>query len=135
MKNSKDLYGVKPRESSVFCTGTMNVARDYGYIYAIFPIGDYTYWWSPKVEDLAETYREYDLVFSAIESQLSSGDSEALPEYKEKLRKSVRRLLAENEYKNTDLTTAIKSKNEIMLKCDSYYSVELSLAEGLRYYL
>lgn len=44
-------FGFKFRSESVFCTLSSNTAKDYGFPYVIFPVGDYTACWSTIVED------------------------------------------------------------------------------------
>lgn len=90
------------RSESIFATGNSNIAKRYGIIYVIFPIGDYTYWWSPKVADLWHQVDRKD----SISYDYSKLFSKLIP-----------------TYKNTNLKKGIKSYNEIMILCDNYYAI------------
>lgn len=46
-----EKHGIRGRSGAVFCTGNTTTARGYGAVYAIFPIGDFKFIWSPVVED------------------------------------------------------------------------------------
>ena len=46
------------RNISLFASGSRATASEYGKIYRIFPIGNYTYWWNPDVEDLYQYWTE-----------------------------------------------------------------------------
>lgn len=90
------------RSRATFCTGNQSDAGWYGPTYAIFPIGDYTYWWSPKVIDsfidFSDNYHSHSL--AAIEDFINV-----------------------SEYTDKNLAKAISSRMEVMLLCDSYYAV------------
>jgi hypothetical protein len=47
----KKYHGWKPRSNSIFCTGDIAQANDYGKVYAIFPIGRFKYLWNPHIRD------------------------------------------------------------------------------------
>ena len=97
-KEFEEAHKVKNiRNTSLFTTGELNNVYYYGVAYRIFPIGNYTYWWNPEVVDLFKTY-----------------DKDGGVPLLEKLAKG---------YKNTDLTKAIRSGNEIMFVCDEYYAL------------
>lgn len=40
------------RDNSIFCTGDESFASQFGTVYAVIPIGNYDYTWSPIVQDL-----------------------------------------------------------------------------------
>lgn len=45
-------FGIRYRSKSVFVSGSKGSAEYYGSVYAVFPIGEFTFIWSPKVVDL-----------------------------------------------------------------------------------
>ncbi|WP_415396242.1 hypothetical protein [Sulfurimonas sp. CS5] len=47
-------FGIKFRSQSVFCTGKMKSALDYGKVAIIEPVGHFEICWSPKCYDLIE---------------------------------------------------------------------------------
>jgi hypothetical protein len=99
-----------PYRNGLFATGAEEIALTYskvnGVSYIIFPIGDFSFIWSPTIYDL---YSELD-GFSADEF-----DDEA--EYREQIDKIV------NSYKDEALLTAIQSSREIMIWCEAYYAI------------
>ena len=108
----KELHGVKNiRSVSLFGTGSIEHVERYGEAYYIFPIGNYTYWWSPKVVDLHDK-----LYFKNIYNI-----DDIVPENKEWLNKLLK------SYIDKDLPGAIKSGNEIMFLCDEYYAMDLNI--------
>lgn len=118
------LYGVKPRASSIFCTGSRSLAGDYGRPMVIFPIGNYTYWWSPDVLDLVDIWSTYNIKLADVRINT--------PEYTEdpsELISKINKLLTNRKYYNTDLVNAISSSNEIMILCKEYYAVDIETAK------
>jgi len=93
-----DNFGFRARSAAVFVTGDLRDARSYGAAYAIFPIGDFEFLWSPNIGDL----------FIALGN----------PENMESTLKNA-------EYKKTDLADAIESGHEIMLSCKEYYALHI----------
>lgn len=102
------IYGIKDiRSKAVFTTGHCDNAEEYGQVYLIFPIGNYTYWWSPQSEDL---YGDW------YEEARTAAD----------LYTSAEKFLKKNKYKNNELEKALNTGHEIMLLCDSYYAIHHS---------
>ena len=96
----KEKYGSEFR-NAMFCTGRYSMASAYGTVYYIFPEQDFKFLWSPKVYDLYRLYSKY---------------REKLP---------IQHFIEDNmsilsSYKTTDLVSAIKSENEIMIRAKSY---------------
>ena len=87
-------FGIRFRSQSVFCTGDYASALNYGEVAAIEPIGNFEICWSPKCYDLIEI-EDYPWM-------------------------SVEDFIIENNYQIGNLEEALKSKNEIMLFCNSY---------------
>ena len=95
----------EPFRNAVFATGDSNRARLYGVDYVIFPVGNMSYLWSPHITDL---YTKLNPNFS--EEQISM-------------------FLNAANYQQTDLSYAINSGNEIMIRCESYFGANNLRAE------
>jgi hypothetical protein len=48
----ENMFGWRPRQEGVFCTGDTNFAGGYGTVVSIWPIGRIKYVWSDSVQDL-----------------------------------------------------------------------------------
>lgn len=104
----KNKFGEAFR-NSVFVTGDVNEAFKYGEERVVFPIGEFSFCWSPKIKDTTMNVRwpkvqGYDI--GATQDQIDA-------------------LFDGYNYSNTDLLKAIQSGNEIMLRCNSYYAVKI----------
>lgn len=99
------------RTNSVFVSGSLAVAHGYGGTYGgpyvIFPIGNFDFTWSPVMDDLFNYLPRF-------------WQDKPSPDQYEILDSRI------GKYIDHDLIGAIKSWNEIMVKCDSYYAVEYS---------
>ncbi len=107
--------GVKYRSDSIFCTGSLTFASEYGNAYAIFPIGEYKYCWSPKYYDLtiALDVAGFD-VWSSHKNPGTSPNTD------------LHQFFTEGEYQfNTGIRTAIRNGNEIMLYCAKVIAIDI----------
>lgn len=107
----EEEFGVKARSSSVFVYGESVDVQDltaYGQPCIIFPVGNFTYEWSPKIGDpfdaLGELETEEEIV-AALEAA---------------------------DYRDDGLPEAIKSKNEIMIQCKSFYAFPVKYEAQLK---
>ena len=91
-----DKFGFRARSAAIFATGNFREARGYGTVYCVFPIGDFKFAWSPKIEDLF--------------IQLKDEHESDIPGF-----------LTSAGYKDTDLASAIDSNHEVMIQCKEYY--------------
>lgn len=48
----KEKFGWKARSEGIFCASDIMVSNDYGIVSIFFPIGKYSYLWSPNMIDL-----------------------------------------------------------------------------------
>lgn len=94
---AKKKFGWKPRSEGMFCTGMPEVAKYYGLVYSVWPIGAFKFIWSPDIEDFNNEYEDADQELDM---------------------KDVLRY-----YTNKNLEEAIRNGNEIMVKCKEYYAV------------
>jgi len=98
-------FGIKARSNTVFTTGNYGTAMEYGMVYAVFPIGDFRFVWSPTIDDLY-------IHMTDLEDE-----------------EDIRHYLELAKYKDTDLSHAIHSKNEIMVACKEYYMMQVRKSE------
>lgn len=103
----KSQFGWGGRTEGVFVTGEIMDAKSYGSAHVVIPIGPTRFIWSKVINDLFNTYEDISGEYE------DTGDEEFLA--------TVR--LA---YTKHDLEAAIKSHNEIMLDCDTYFAIRVS---------
>jgi hypothetical protein len=139
-------FGVRPRSHGVFATSDINASLDYGTPYVFLPKGKYSYIWSPKISDLFSDHvegfeaqleavkmkREYELeiVFSKKDLSKQQKDKYIAKRMKEEtdiLMKNLR--TAVKTYQMNNLKGAIKSQNEIMFLCNSYYLINIEFED------
>lgn len=109
--------GRKFRTQSIFCAADRKTVLSFGKPYVIMPVGNFSYAWSPFIED----------VFSDVE-EISHADKRDGRSQDESLDK-IRGVLENAGYKTDDLIRAIQEypTHEIMLECDEYYAFEPSV--------
>lgn len=98
-------FGIRYRSGSLFCTGSLETAAQYGEGKArfIYPVGEFRICWSPRVHDL------FMWTFNR-----------SVPEF-------VSFLENEADYREGDLCEAIASDCEIMVSCARFFSLASSL--------
>lgn len=125
-------FHVKARSQSMFCTGSYSEARGYGFVYSVFPIGNFECIWSPNVEDL----------YRLIQSALAVNFSEYMADYPFNANSVPKNVLKEMNDKVTEvldgahyimgrLGDAIRSNNEVMIVADSYHAVDESVIRSV----
>lgn len=126
-----NAFGWDARREGIFCTGDIHLASEYGALRIIIPCGKVEYLWSSENKDLYILLGKYlrlnlDLQAGAGKSNIqlkmlisNNTNPEALKKLKNKIRKTV------SEYKKTDIINAIKSNNEISIKCDKYLAIPI----------
>ena len=101
-------FGHQFRSDVLFGTGYQANAEDYGSVLSIIiPIGNFEFLWSAKVPDM------YDVTSTLDNAQHSMDDEE--------FKKGIIQFIDSSEYQMTDLNSALKSHNEIMLNCPRGY--------------
>lgn len=103
-----EKFGIRLRSESLHCVGKARLAETYGKVRVVFPIGKYTYVWSPNVKDL------YTYI----------GDEVPRARAEDSLRKAIFGALDEAEYKARDIDEALESGCEIMVDCEFAYYVD-----------
>ena len=105
----EDIFG-EPFRNALFVSGGRDVARSYGEPFVVFPIGHFDWVWSTQVGDMAIDIRWPNM-----------GGFINVPPNQEVVNSTLDNL----DYNlNHDLKGAIKSSNEIMIRCEEYYAVK-----------
>lgn len=150
-KYFKNKIGAPLRSAGLFCTFDKSTASGYGDVYVIFPIGNIKYAWSRIVRDAYDGLDPYgnaswfvdkkisDIVYKyAVKSGvLDNKELKKLKGYErmemvanlpnKKLEDLFKEVINSGLYEFTDLAAAAKSKNEVMIACDSYYLIPYKL--------
>lgn len=119
-KKTKDIinkmlypkFGWNVRDG-VFTTGNMSNAEDFGESYLFFPVDDYKFVWSTKLEDI-----NYDDDFLKLDKLISDNIPESEERFIEWFKPYVK------SFTDTDLKNAIRSGHEIMFKCNKYVLID-----------
>jgi len=124
-----DNFGVKARSQSFFCTSSKAVAKDYGFPFFVFPVGNFEIIWSRRVDDLFMYLRESTVLKNAgvdvpdrTKAKEMINDPSIISD--KLLYETVSNLLDSADYVKGKLDEALASKNEIMVLCDYYYVAE-----------
>ena len=107
--------------NALFATGSDTEASMYGVTYHIFPIGEFKFLWSPKVNDLY-------LKWGAIKID-NTGKTDQ--EVKQEKLQVFHDTALKTHYTTNNLTRAIKSQHEIMMRVNSYHAIRTSSFESL----
>jgi hypothetical protein len=102
-----NIFGWRARSQAIFVTGDEYQANYYGKLYVIFPIGNFKYVYAPQVRDLYHAQMAF-----------SKGGYEDRPKPQKMFDSFVRR-----NYRDTNLTKAIKSDVEIAISCKQYFAL------------
>lgn len=103
--------GIHFRSNATFATSNTAEIMDYGTGYRFFPIGEFSFCWSPKVVDLFKEYE--DLPSKALLDRNHEFDETRVFAW-----------LDELWYSTSDLKGAINSGHEIMFNCSSYIVID-----------
>lgn len=112
----KKKFDISARSETVFCLGARgsdSILGQYGTPYFIFPIGEFSFVWSPKVSDLQ--------VNLSFQSDIEGNDQEAIHKW-----------LDTKGYTDKDLEGALTSDKEVMVKCKSYYCIDKDFEPQLK---
>lgn len=102
-------FGHRFRSHAVFGAADLLAANEYGEPYYLFPIGEFSFCWSPVYNDM----------YVQLEKKLHLIDGED----SENVNKIVIKFLENGHYQNTDLADACRVGHEIMINCDKYIIV------------
>lgn len=101
-------FGVRYRSAALFVTSDLRHAARYmggsGRLVRVIPLSDYSYCWSPRLEDLTYVQSRISVLNAVtVGSQLDAA-----------------------EYREADLRGAHASGNELMLHCERYVAIPIS---------
>ena len=114
----EEMYG-EPFRNALFASGSVDQAYNYGDVHVVFPIGEFSWLWSPVVGDMA-----LDIHWPSLNPH---GFSNVPPS-----QELVDDVLSRSQYQiDSDLKGAIKSENEIMIRCDEYYAISKKIFDGI----
>lgn len=145
MQYFQDHFGYPYRHAGVFCSSARSQAWGYGdNIFLVFPIGDYSYVYSPKIQDAYQAFDNHtnpdgpkmmEEILSAMgktaaefefDDDMEDGEFyhkwfhlvyEYLEKYKPYTDKYLKHLL--------DSNSALQNGIEIVVKCDNYYALNV----------
>jgi hypothetical protein len=99
----------EPFRNALFASGDRGHALGYGNkVLSIFPIGEFTFVWSPEMSDM------YDVTWPR-----PGGFSNVTPS-----QEMVDVTLEAYDYTNKSFKSALRSGHEIMIRCNNYYAVQ-----------
>lgn len=120
-----EKFGIKARSQSTFTTSSNRVAKDYGFPFLIFPVGNFEVIWSRKVDDLFMHLHPSKILNNAGIDLPPRDAIEAINDpgviSDKQLYEVIAGMLETFDYVKGSLDQALASKNEIMLLCDYYY--------------
>lgn len=121
--------GYRFRSNAIFGTSDHMeiIEAEYGEAHIIFPKGNFEIAWSPKAKDL---YAVIDREIQKLASQQQKDRSyirtyQRLQHESSYLEKFINSIMKEYNYQTGNVKQAIKSGNEIMIACDSYYATSM----------
>ena len=141
----KKRFGWGVRSQGLFATGCRESTKHYGAAYIVFPIGDFSFVFSPEIGDLyvATENLMYDNGFVTklklpIQNEAADNIAKAWMATRTTGNNDDRWLLLKKypiildtyikkHYTDKNFTQAVKSKNEISIRCDKYLAVKAAL--------
>ena len=124
-----EKFGWKPRSEGVFATGSYETADDYGNGAIFFPIGRFEYIFSKKVVDIYDYHGE---ISGTLESFFVNDDGDEDSNYWTKgddLPDAFIERMDSLDFQNTNLDSS--KTNEVVFKCDRYFSIHPIYAEWM----
>lgn len=118
------LTGIRYRSESVFATGCLKTAKEYGTPCLFFPKGNYDYIWSPIINDPFEWFNLNKLSYAVKDGYIEYNPLHE-SQYLENIKNFIISGQANYEH-NENLKQAVKSLNEIMFYCSDYYLLPLT---------
>jgi hypothetical protein len=148
----KKKFGWNVRSEGVFVTGDDFQAGEFGaYVYLVFPIGEFKYVWSSKYKDISadtstdndeisiyeyflDRKHKHEMEIKKIwfkENRFKTFNRQEFDEWKKKREADIHKDIVMrtedmiNSFTDRNFKKAIKSGNEISIKCDAYYMVSI----------
>lgn len=120
-------FGKQYRSNALFVTGSGAVADEFGTIHIVFPLGQFDYVWSPKVKDLTNEvedkifgkFRKYNPdAMVRIKTRNKPTEQES-----QELNQITTAVMDDLDFTSGGLSKAARSRNEIMINCQTYYTI------------
>lgn len=108
------------RSNSIFCTSDLSMAEGYGWPYAIFPFDTSNILWSAKIKDMYRTIEQPGIIDMLLAKTIVK-DFKNFNKTDNK-EEFARQFIQKWKFKDTDLLSALKSKNEVLVN-GYYYAV------------
>ena len=112
----------EPFRNALFATGDSDASNYFGSNYFIFPIGKFTFLWSWEIDDL--NFHMHDLL-----DELFKNRNSPIPPTPEQKAEGLVKALRNVDYETDDFQKAVKSGNEIMIRCKEYYAMPADLID------
>jgi len=105
------------RSNSIFCTGDLAMAKNYGEELVIFPIGNFNFLWSSKVKDMFNTFQDSWPNYY-LDTDNYNGFQHLITDW-DKIEHDIKQ-----SYTDQNLSNAILSGNEVMISGTEYYAID-----------
>lgn len=115
----KHKFGNKFRSESIFVSRSTELAKTYGDVYAVFPLDQVSFCWSPNVEDFTVTSAKYNKMFDAGEVTLTKDDFNEFQKFMDDLDYHC----DDESLKNDFVKYRDFKQFEVMIKCDEYLAI------------
>ena len=129
----KKYHGWNARSEGVFATPKLSLAKGFGKPFYMYPIGDFKFLYNPKSEDIVELLEPLRIQLRSDADPVARRKEPYFPnswdiedEVAEAAKKEKELLEIIKGYKSTGLSTATAKNAELMIKCKSYYMIELT---------
>lgn len=146
----KQQFGIAYRSNALFTTIQESIAKDYGNVYAVFPIGEYSILTSPIIDDLTTKFGysfsyllaalfDYDALdqlpdsevnelkhdgmslFQSLVHDFDYGDGDLSPAFQKFI---IKHIIPKLGYFETKSITSL-NKSEGMVHCSEYYAIKV----------
>jgi hypothetical protein len=120
-----DLVG-EPIRNWMFVTGQQNDARQYGKVFAIFPIGEFQ--WVCNADTGKDAFKDAYGSSAYLSGKIFAADKENQYNYDQRQTMAADMLVKKFSHArwnvNEELEECIDNGNEIHLKCKQYYKID-----------
>lgn len=114
-KSFEAKFGQEYRHA-LFVSGSEKQVWDYGESYITFPVGEFTFLWSPTVYDAYYAFQKWEEKYRNKYENTKDLEQDF-----------AKYLMKKGDYRTTDLKSAIASGHEIMIRCNKYYGIYYEL--------
>lgn len=117
-----DAFGWKPRSSGLFVTPDPARSSAYGSMMLTFPIGKVKYLWSSDINDLYFRIGQYRGKWKETGAEREYGHAGSLYDIKYAAKEELFKEII-SKYQENQITSALKTRTEIMIQCKEYYAL------------